>query len=294
MTDVAAEIRDLSFTYPGAAAPALEGISLTVRNGELLAVVGPNGGGKSTLVRLLVGLLPVQRGEVRVLGRSPRDAARAGLIGYVPQRSEAELNFPVSARQVVEMAAGIGLPPWRGLPGERRRRVGEALARVGAGEFAERPVGELSGGQFQRVLVARALAVGARLLVLDEPTVGIDVAGQRRFTELIQGLRRELGLTIVLVSHDLRTIAAGAFGGVGEVSAGDRVACLRRTVHFHAAPAGVTPRLLAEVFQHDLADLFGPTHVDAHPEAECAAHGHAPHAHPHGHAHGRDSAGGGG
>jgi zinc transport system ATP-binding protein len=270
------EYSGVSFTYPvpagdgteRGARPTLQNITLSVRAGERLGVLGPNGGGKSTLLRLTLGLLRGHAGIIRVLGLSPVEARRRGLIGYVPQKVEAELAFPLSVRQVVELSAARALPPWRSLSPEERRGVGEVLELVGASALAERPIGKLSGGQLQRAMIARALAGRPRILLLDEPTVGIDVEGQQRFAGLLRTLHDRLGLTIIIVSHDIRTIAAGC----------DRVACLSRTLHFHAAPEGLTPRVLAEVFRHDVTGIFGDVHVDAHPAESCTdpSHSHAP------------------
>jgi zinc transport system ATP-binding protein len=261
MTEAALSIDRLTFSYPRGG-PVLENVSLRAESGELLAVIGPNGGGKSTLLKILVGLLHEYSGAVSIFGRSPRDARREGLIGYVPQRSDAERAFPVSARQAVRMAATRRLSGWRPTPAPLRARADECLARVGAVEYADKPVGTLSGGQWQRVMIARALAITPRILALDEPLVGVDAAGQRQFSEMLRALRRDLGLTILLVTHDLRTVA-------GASAECDRVACLRRTLHFHSTPQGVTPQVLAEVFQHDLAEIFGEVHIDAHRAAEC-------------------------
>ncbi len=245
----------------------LENVTLKVRAGERLGILGPNGGGKTTLLKLTLGLLRGHRGRISVLGMDPERACRERVIGYVPQRIEAELAFPLSARQVVAMSAARGLPAWRALGSEAAGRVEASLDVVGAKDLAERPIGKLSGGQLQRVMIARALAGNPRILLLDEPTVGIDVAGQQRFAELIRTVRERLGLTIIMVSHDLRTIAAGS----------DRVACLNRTLHSHVTPAGLTPEVLAEVFRHDVAAIFGDVHVHAHPAEEC----HDPsHEHP--------------
>lgn len=271
----AVEFNAVTFRYAPGAPPALEDITIDVDTGELLAVVGPNGGGKSTLLKIMLGLLPGYEGTVRVLGMSPEAARRQGLIGWVPQKSESRSGFPVSARDVVTMGAGWRTSGWRRLPTDVRQRVDQAIEVVGAADYADRPVGRLSGGQTQRVLIARALASGAKILALDEPTVGIDAVGQNQFADLLRRLHRQLGLTILLVSHDLRTIAGGA-------STCDRVACLRRKLHFHAAPMGITPQVLAQVFQHDLAGVFGDVHVDAHAASECA-HDHGD-AHDHGQA----------
>ncbi|MBX3361139.1 MAG: metal ABC transporter ATP-binding protein [Phycisphaeraceae bacterium] len=272
--EIAIDIRDVSFAYPrsgGAPLVALEHVSIQVRSGERLGILGPNGGGKSTLLKLMLGLLTPGSGEILICGRPPHEARRARRVGYVPQRVEAELAFPISAREAVLMAIELGTPPWAGRSRGSRDLASECLERVGANAFADRPVGSLSGGQLQRVMIARALGRRPRVLLMDEPTVGIDPSGQQRFGELVSRLRTELGLTIVIVSHDVRAIAAGC----------DRVACLSRTLHYHDAPAGLTPAVLAEVFKHDLAAVFGDVHMDAHRAAECATPAHS-HTHAHG------------
>jgi zinc transport system ATP-binding protein len=271
---LAVEYEGVSFSYAatdGAVRPVLSGITLAVNTGERLGILGPNGGGKSTLLKLTLGLLRPQGGAIRVFGVSPEEARQRRLIGYVPQRVEAELTFPLSVRQVVAMSASLGFSPFAGIGRAGREAVAEALELVGASALADRPIGKLSGGQLQRVMIARALAARPRLLLLDEPTVGIDIAGQQRFSELLRSLHDRLGLTIIVVSHDIRTIAAGS----------DRVACLSRTLHSHVAPAGLTPAVLAEVFSHDVAAIFGDVHIDAHLARECPDPGHV-----HGHTHG--------
>lgn len=264
----ALSFRGVGYTYPGAARSVLEGVTLDVPEGERLGILGPNGGGKSTLVKLATGLLAGQVGEILVFGLSPAQARRQGLVGYVPQRVEAELAFPLSVAQVVSMSAARGVRPWRGLPADRRERVALAMDVVGIASIADRPIGALSGGQVQRTMIARALAGGPRLLLLDEPTVGIDVVGQQQFAALLGSVRERLGVTVVVVSHDLRAIAAGC----------DRVACLSRTLHSHTAPSGLTPKVLAEVFSHDVAAVFGDVHVDAHLAHDCddPSHHHGP------------------
>lgn len=259
----------VSFSYgkgdDGKPRQALQDVSLTVKTGERLGILGPNGGGKSTLLKLTLGLLDGYEGVIRVFDMTPAEARRQRLIGYVAQRVEAELAFPLSARQVVELGATFSISPFRGLSASERSTVDDALSVVGAASYADKHVGTLSGGMLQRVLIARALAAKPRLLMLDEPTVGIDPAGQQQFAQLLVKLSREMGLTILVVSHDLRTIAAGC----------DRVACLSRTLHSHVAPEGLTPGVLAEVFKHDVAAIFGELHVDAHSAANCNDPSHA-------------------
>ncbi len=252
-------ITNLSFAYPGSQTPAISDISLRVQMGERLGVLGPNGGGKSTLLKLVLGLLPAPRGTIEVLGTTPQQAQREGLVGYVAQKQEAELRFPLSGRQVAALGVGLRTRWWQRLGSEERKAVDDAIDLVGASAFVDKPIGEMSGGQVQRVMIARALATKPSLLLLDEPTVGIDPAGQQQFAEFLSSLVRQLRLSVVLVSHDLRTIAAGC----------DRVACLSRTLHAHTSPQGLTPQVLAEVFRHDVAAIFGDLHVHAHKPEEC-------------------------
>jgi zinc transport system ATP-binding protein len=270
--DPAVEFRGVCFTYRGAAAPALEGIDLQVRRGERLGILGPNGGGKSTLLKLMLGQLRGCSGDIRVLGMSPDAARRAGVIGYVPQRLQAELSLPLSVREVVTLGAAWRTPPWRGVSAADRGRADDMLRLTGAIDYADRPIGQLSGGQMQRAMIARALAARASILALDEPTVGIDAAGQRLFAELLESVHRRTGVTILIISHDLRAIAAGC----------DRVACLARRLHSHVAPSGLTPQVLAELFSHDVAGLAGGAlagmHVHAHGAGDHCQH--PTHAHP--------------
>jgi len=262
----AVEFDSVTFRYPGAggAAPALENVSLSVAPGERLGILGPNGGGKSTLLKLMLGLLPLQQGRILVRGLPPREARAAGVIGYVPQRMDAELAAPLSVRDIVTLGAAWRTPAWKPVPAPVRDRVNRMLRLTGADAFADRPVGKLSGGQMQRAMIARALAADAKVLALDEPTVGIDAPGQQMFADLLARVHAELGVTILVISHDLRAIVAGS----------DRVACLARRLHSHVSPQGLTPQVLAELFSHDVAGLGATAgsvagmHVHAHGAGE--------------------------
>lgn len=229
----AIEIHALNFAYNGA--PVLEDISLTVLRGEFLAVFGPNGGGKTTLLKCLLGLLVPDSGKIRVLGMCPNEAAVQ--VGYVPQRVTARGAFPVSAMDTVLM----------GLPAHLRGRLGpgragreaarKALCRVNMDGYADRRFGELSGGQQQRILIARALASQARLLLLDEPTANLDPQSSFCFFDFLCDLGRTTDLTIVTVSHDL-TLAAG------HVTA---VACVNRRLLYNPEPI-LTPEMLTMLY----------------------------------------------
>lgn len=232
----------VSFSYvPGVR--ILEAVTMHIPRGTRLGIVGPNGGGKSTLLKLILGLLRPGAGRISVFGRSPSQACHAGMIGYVPQRHDVEITFPFNVAQVVRQGIVGRTGMFRRASDDDRRAVVQAMERVGIADLAAQPVGDLSGGQQQRVFLARALAARPQLLVLDEPLVGIDEVGQARFAQLMEEVHRAYGLTVLIVSHDLRAIVAGC----------DRVACLNRRLHFHDAPAGLTRNVLAEVFDHSLA-----------------------------------------
>lgn len=276
----AVEILGVSHHYAGAAANALDNISLRVESGERLGILGPNGGGKSTLLKLVLGLLPLQTGQIRVCGVTPAEARRRGFIGYVAQRAQIELSLPLSVREAVTLGAAWRTRPWNVPSQAVQDRVHRSLELTGAAAIAGQPIGRLSGGQLQRALIARALAAEAKILALDEPMVGIDAAGQAQFAQLLDQLRRELHLTTLIISHDLRAIAAGS----------DRVACLARRLHSHTSPQGLTPQVLAELFTHDVAGLgavpssLAGMHIHAHSAGEPCPPGEP--TSPGGHVHG--------
>ena len=182
--------------------PVLRGIDLTVADGEVVAVLGVNGSGKSTMVRTLLGLVPLHRGRVELFGTPLAEFTAWRRVGFVPQRSGATTGVPASVREVVAAGRLAHLRPW-----QRRRRVDrdaveEALAAVGLADRARDGVSTLSGGQQQRVLIARALAGEPDLLVLDEPTAGVDLESQDAFAAVLSRLARH-GVTILLVAHEL-------------------------------------------------------------------------------------------
>jgi zinc/manganese transport system ATP-binding protein/zinc transport system ATP-binding protein len=181
-------------------------VSLTLHAGQVAGLVGPTGSGKTTLLKALLGLVRPWRGEVRVFGGAVNRATR-GRIGYVPQLETLDWGFPVTAEQVVLMGAYRGLSwfPWC-RPGEREA-ARDLMHRLGIGDCAQRQIRELSGGQQQRVFLARALMGTPELLILDEPTVGVDLKTQHDILHLLEDLSMQ-GLTVLLTTHDLNAVAA--------------------------------------------------------------------------------------
>ena len=199
MTAPVIEVEGGSFGYDGR--PAVSGVDLRVDAGEVVAVLGANGSGKSTLIRGVLGLLPLMSGRLALFGTPVpgfRDWTR---LGYVPQRGGATTGIPATVREVVSTGRlpRSGLRPFRAAD---RRAIDEAIETVGLSDRARDSVGTLSGGQQQRVLIARALACGPDLLVLDEPTAGVDLASQQTLAETLRRLV-ERGTTVVTVAHEL-------------------------------------------------------------------------------------------
>lgn len=198
----AIELRGVTAGYRGQA--ALEDVSLTVPKGSMMAIVGPNGGGKSTLLKLLLGLITPWSGSVRVLGMVP--TASRGRIGYVPQTGSGDWSFPATVGEVVMMGRYRRLG-WLKRPGRADwHAVHEALDHVGMDGRRDRQVGELSGGQQQRVFFARALVQEPQLLLLDEPLAGVDALTERDIYQLLRQLV-DRGVTVLFTTHNLSTVA---------------------------------------------------------------------------------------
>lgn len=182
----------------------LQDLSLNIQQGEFITILGPNGAGKSTLLKLLLGLLKPTAGVVRVLGKAPRRGNRE--IGYAPQHRALEADLALRARDVV----GFGLDGDRwgiGFPNRRRSAlIEQALAEVNALPFADAPIGQLSGGEQQRLLIAQALLTNPRLLLLDEPLANLDITRGQEIVALVARVCRARGVTVVLVSHDVNPL----------------------------------------------------------------------------------------
>jgi zinc transport system ATP-binding protein len=203
-TSPALLLREVSFGYH-AAAPVLRAASLSISASSLTCIIGPNGGGKSTLLRLALGLLEPQQGVIEVFGSRPHKACT--LVGYVPQHTAVRPDFPVTVREAV----GMGCSGWHRLGPHRRNCSGSidsALEKAGLTGLESRAFSELSGGQRQRVLIARALAGNPRLLLFDEPASGVDPTFEKQFRALVALLKQTLA--VVVVSHDLSFIDPSA------------------------------------------------------------------------------------
>jgi zinc transport system ATP-binding protein len=240
------ELTGVGFAYGDHA--VLRDVDLRVNRGDFLAILGPNGGGKSTLLKLMLGLLTPQTGQVRLLGGRPADTMQR--VGYVPQVFEGDRAFPMTVREatLLGLVDGRAFGWWYGA--RERRRADEALERVGMQRAGQQPMSSLSGGQRQRVLIARALVSRPELLLLDEPTASVDAEGRGQLHEVLSGLNRDV--TVVMVSHDVSVVW----------SAVKSVACVNRTLFYH-------PR--AEITEHMVRMMYGGE--DASCPVELIAHG---------------------
>ena len=194
------EISNLSFAYDKQM--VLEDINLLVEEKDFLAIIGPNGGGKSTLLKLILGINTLDKGKITVLGKSPKQSLTQ--IGYVPQNTNVNTDFPIKVIEVVMMGHVEGKRPLFGYGQHEVLCAMGALEQVGMADFAQTKIGSLSGGQRQRVMIARALCAHPQILVLDEPTSSIDITGQREIYELLKELNEYI--TVIVVSHDISVI----------------------------------------------------------------------------------------
>jgi zinc transport system ATP-binding protein len=247
------DIQGLNYSPGGL--PVLQDVDLRIARGDYLAVLGPNGGGKSTLLKLMLGLVRPDSGVIRVLGQRPGEAG--GRIGYLPQHTVVANSFPITVLEAVCM--GTVKPGFRGMSGRHSKRDHEkarqALKKVDMLDYQGRRLARLSGGQKQRVFIARALVDSPELLLLDEPTASVDSASRMALFTLLNELNKEM--TVIMVSHDISSLASGV----------KSVACVNRKLHFHRAP---------EVTDDMFTMAYGGAGDQCCP-VELVTHGHVPH-----------------
>ncbi len=225
-------LKDVTFSYDGP--PVLEKVNLSITERDLVCVIGPNGGGKSTLLKIMLGLVEPSTGTVEVCGQSPEKTRKQ--IGYMPQHAHLDPRFPVTVFDVVLMGRLGRGRSWGPYPRADKSAALEALGEVGLADLKNRALFSLSGGQRQRVLIARALACSPRILLLDEPMASLDPTVQEDLHKLLRKLNERL--TVVMVSHDL-----------GFVSLFFRtVVCVNHTVHTHSSH---------ELTEKQVADMYG-------------------------------------
>jgi zinc transport system ATP-binding protein len=237
-------MEDVSYSYQHQS--VLENVTLSVKEGQFLGIVGPNGSGKSTLLKIALGVLQPHEGKVTVFGRSIRDQKNKHQIGYVSQKSNSfQRDFPATVQEVV--AAGLtakkGIIRWYNK--KDFELVDEVLDQVGLRDLRKRNIGQLSGGQQQRVFIARALISKPKLLILDEPTVGIDRDSTKQFYDLLHRLHKQNGLTLILVTHDIGVVSTLV----------DEVACLNKKLFFHGSRTHFIQKekeLLSSAYNHDV------------------------------------------
>lgn len=223
--DYSLEVEDVSFSYNQS--PVLEKVSFSVKDGEYLGIIGPNGGGKTTLIKIILGLLTPDSGQVKIFGRDLKDFREKALIGYVPQRaSQTVAQFPATVEEIVQSGRTARVGILRRFRPSDWHAIEKAMIVADVNEYKTKILDELSGGERQRVFIARALAGGPKILILDEPSIGIDLTSQEKFYSFIEHLNQDQGLTIIFISHDIDVVAHEA----------KSLLCLNKNLVCHASP----------------------------------------------------------
>jgi zinc transport system ATP-binding protein len=225
-------IEDIWVYYDGV--PILEGVSLSVAPGDFLGIIGPNGGGKTTLLKVILGLVSPSRGRITVLGQPPERSHR--YVGYIPQYNLFDRDFPINVRDTVLMGCNGKRGLLRRYSREDREQALEALKTVGMLPYQNHQIGKLSGGEQQRVFIARSLVSRPKLLLLDEPTASVDPAMQTDFYELLERLKKNM--TIIMVSHDISAVSIYV----------DKIACLNRQLYYHGSKE-IEPEVLEATYK---------------------------------------------
>ncbi|MEA1959476.1 MAG: ABC transporter ATP-binding protein [Chloroflexota bacterium] len=240
MTEEVVKLEDVWLRYDGT--PVLEGVNLSLYRDDFLGIIGPNGGGKTTLFRVMLGLVKPGRGSVTILGETPEGGRRH--VGYLPQHSLFDPDFPASVMEVVLMGRLGNAGLFRRYGRDDKGAAVRVLETVGMTDYRDRQIGKLSGGQQQRAFLARALVSEPQILLLDEPMANVDTPMQAGFYELLESLKHKM--TIIMVSHDVSVVSACV----------DKIACLNRRLYYHGT---------GELTKHDIEEAYQcPVELIAH------------------------------
>ncbi len=242
-------MKDITYAYENKT--VLNHINFEIPAGSFMGLVGPNGGGKTTLVKLILGLLKPDHGNIQLFGE-PADKFKAkNKIGFVSQKANSfNKGFPATVYEVVSMGLTAKVGYLKFLNSKHKTEILHAIEQVGMQEYTRENIGNLSGGQQQRVFIARSLVSKPELLILDEPTVGVDYENVKRFYELLHRLNEKKNITLLLVTHDTGTMTEHATD----------IVCLNKTLHFHGKPEEYT-----SLSERDLSQFYGhPVSIVAH------------------------------
>lgn len=249
------QVQDLYYRYDKE--NVLENINLSIEKGSFLAIVGPNGSGKSTLLKLMLGLLKPQQGTIQLFGHEINKFKEHHKIGFVSQKANSfNTGFPATVFEVVASGLTKKLGLFKFPNKADHEKIRHAIQSVGMADFIDRNIGELSGGQQQRIFIARALVSNPELLILDEPTVGVDAKNVNSFYEMLETLNKKNEITLLLVTHDIGTISDKV----------TNVACLNKNMHFHGSTEEfeqLKVNEVSEIYGHDVHVL---THDHHHHE----------------------------
>lgn len=253
--NIAIELKKVGFAYGNN--HVLDGVSFQIHDGDYVGLIGPNGGGKTTTLKIILGLLQPTTGTVRIFGHTLQKAKEHYEIGYVPQKvMEGEFSFPATVREVIESGRVSRYQVFQGFSKEDREALKKAIDLTGIGDLQDRLIGELSGGQRQLVFIARALAREPKILILDEPTVGVDIASKEKFYTFLDDLNQKHGMTILMVSHDVDIMVREA----------KQILCINKNLICHVASGSFKKGKYME-------DLYG-THATGVPHENCQITNH--------------------
>ncbi len=249
MTESVVSIKNVYYAYEDKT--ILNNVNLEIKHGVFMGLVGPNGGGKTTLIKLILGLIKPVQGEILLFGQPINKFKDWNRIGFVSQKSNAfNKGFPATVYEIVSMGLTAKVGYFKFFKAHHKQKILQAIDQVGMLEYAYQNIGNLSGGQQQRVFIARALVSDPELIILDEPTVGVDFENVRRFYDLLHQINDERDITLLLVTHDTGTMTEHATD----------IVCLNKVLHFHGNPEKYTA-----LTEKDLSQFYGhPVHIVTH------------------------------